>query len=483
MSPEGQPKPTAAPSPFILNRKRRWLASLLPDVTQYDFMAAAIEIVNRPASPIGRTISWLIMAACTSALIWSAIGKVDVVVTARGKVIPASYSKVVQAPEAAQVAAIHVENGQHVEAGQVLIELNPTEASADREKMAHDLAETRLTALSLQAIMSAPEDPALALEHFTPPAGTPTEILTRHSSQIVSATSEQQSKLNALAAQMRQREAEATTARAQLTQINVQLPLVREQLAAKQQLVTSGILARMALLQFEQSYAELDKSVDVQQSRIKEAEAARDQLIDSIKQAKAEFSRTTLSQLADTEEKAAELEQELIKAEHRHQRLSLTAPVSGDVQQLAVHTLGGVVTPAQNLLTIVPEGSKLEIEARILNNDIGLVAPQQRASIKVDAFDFTKFGLAEGIIVNVSRDAVPAQQADTDNPAAAQQTPEPVYVARILLDKPYLGDTPSRLTIVPGMGVSAEVKTDRRRVLDYLLSPIIEHAHDSLREQ
>jgi hemolysin D len=200
-----------------------------------------------------------------------------------------------------------------------------------------------------------------------------------------------------------------------------------------------------------------------------------------------------VSDLAEGEQKAGELAQDLVKAEKKMQDQVLRAPVEGTVQQLAIHTVGGVATPAQQLMVIVPAESRLEVEAVIQNRDIGFVSPGQAAEVKIDTFNFTKYGLLHGEVITVSQDAIvrekPADKADpTKSRAALTDTSEPqgqefVYAARVSLDRTRMQIEDKLVNLGPGMAVTVEIKTGRRRIIEYLLSPIMRYGHESLRER
>jgi hemolysin D len=184
----------------------------------------------------------------------------------------------------------------------------------------------------------------------------------------------------------------------------------------------------------------------------------------------------------------------MIKAERKMSDQVLRAPVDGTVQQLAIHTVGGVVTPAQQLMAIVPADSRLEAEAMIANRDIGFVVPGQSAEIKVDTFNFTKYGLLHGEVVTVSQDAIARDKpADRNNDtsklrAALSGTSEPqgqelVYSARVSLDRTEMQVEDKTVSLAPGMAVTVEIKTGRRRIIEFLLSPLLRYRHEAIRER
>ena len=206
----------------------------------------------------------------------------------------------------------------------------------------------------------------------------------------------------------------------------------------------------------------------------------------------AEYERGLFDDLAKAEQKAAGLAQDVIKAEQRTSLQKLTAPVDGMVQQLAIHTIGGVVTPAQALMLIVPAESRLEIEAMISNRDIGFVEVGQDAAIKVDTFNFTRYGLLHGKVLTVSHDAITRdkpQEKLVDKPQGAEtSSSEPkgqelIYAARVSLDRTQMDVEDKRVNLSPGMAVTIEIKTGSRSIISYLLSPLIRYKHESLRER
>lgn len=232
----------------------------------------------------------------------------------------------------------------------------------------------------------------------------------------------------------------------------------------------------------------------MQQARLVEADQKLASLGEQRRQIDAEFHRKTLSDLTDAETKAASLHDELIKAQQHRDLDTLTAPVDGTIQQLAVHTVGGVVTPAQQLLVLVPADSRLEVEAMVPNKDIGFVHVGEKAEVKVDTFNFTKYGLLHGTVESISRDAI-ARNIPTDDKGgnakgsgSTDETSEPsgqelVYAARIALDRTQMDIDGKMVNLGPGMAVTAEIKTGKRRVIQYVLSPLLRYKQDSLRER
>jgi hemolysin D len=238
----------------------------------------------------------------------------------------------------------------------------------------------------------------------------------------------------------------------------------------------------------------LQQELLVQQSRGKEIDAAIAALNETLAKAAAEYRRTLFDELAKAERKAAGFNQDFIKAQQRTNLQVLTAPVDGVVQQLAVHTVGGVVTPAQALLVLVPLDSHLEIEAIVSNRDIGFVHSGQQAEIKVDTVNFTRYGLLHGEVLNVSPDAItrdkPQDKSNSDSKVLGSESAssepkgqEMNYAARVSPDRAQMQVDEKLVNLSPGMAVTVEIKTGSRRIISYLLSPVLRYKQESLRER
>ncbi len=185
----------------------------------------------------------------------------------------------------------------------------------------------------------------------------------------------------------------------------------------------------------------------------------------------------------------------LVKAQVSLTAKTLRAPIAGTVQELAVHTVGGVVTPAQPLMIVVPNGGGLVVEAMVNNRDVGFVHVGQTARVKIDTFNFTRYGLIDGKVIGLSHDTVnqgahDESRKDSDNKTSdsssntsQSQSSEPAYVARIRLARNWMETETGRVNLGPGMAVTAEIQTGRRRIIDYLLSPLQGEVKDSMHER
>jgi hemolysin D len=454
------------------------------------FLPATLEIVETPPSPIGRAIALTLIAAFCAALAWASLGRVDMIASAQGKIIPSGRSKIVQPFDTGVVRAIHVSDGQVVKAGDVLIELDPTISDAELGHLQSDLAAAQLDVARLQAAL-ADGDPLAA---FQPPEVAPAGLLATERQLLLDQTGEQRAKLATLDRQRAQREAERATYAATIAKIGAMIPILQERVDIRKYLMERETGSKVVYLENLTQLVEQQKELGVQQSHLHEADAALAAVIETRQQAVEEYRRTRLGELATAEAKAAGLAQDVVKASEKSRLQMLRAPVDGTVQQLAVHTVGGVVTPAQALLQVVPLDSHLEIEAMVQNRDVGFVRAGQSAEIKVDTFSFTKYGLLHGTVLNVSADAIDrSKPASPDagtkpNSANSDSDSEPqgrelVYAAHISLDRTAMAVDGREVPISPGMAVTVEIKTGAQRVITYLLSPLLRFAHDSLHER
>ncbi|MGO4172582.1 HlyD family type I secretion periplasmic adaptor subunit [Bosea sp. TAF32] len=453
------------------------------------FLPAALEIVETPPSPLGRTIGLTIIAVFAVALVWACIGTVDIVAVAPGKIIPSGRTKTVQPFETGVVRAIRVHDGQSVKAGEVLVELDTTTSDAELGHLQNDLMAARLDIARLQAAITNKDDP---LSAFAPPEDAPPDLLRMYRGFLVSQNGEQKAKLAAIDGQLAQKGAERDTIQASVDKLKSTIVPLQQRVEIREQLFQKELGSKVTYLTELQDLVGQRQDILVQEKRGNETNAAVTALMETRTKTIAEYERTLFDELTKAQQKAAGLKRDIVKAEQRKNLQRLTAPVDGIVQQLAIHTIGGVVTPAQSLMLVVPAESRLEIEAMISNRDIGFVSAGQEAAIKIDTFNFTRYGLLRGTILNVSQDAIardkiPDSSADKTSGANTDSSEprgqELLYSARVSLDRTQLAIEDKQVNLSPGMAVTAEIKTGRRRIISYLLSPLSRYQHDSLRER
>ena len=453
------------------------------------FLPAALEVMEAPPSPVGRAIGATIIAFFCLAAAWASVGKVDIVATAPGKIVPDDRVKIVQPFETGVVHAIHVRDGIAVKAGDVLIELDPTISAAETDHIKSDLVAAQLEVARLRAALSGRADP---LDDFIAPADASQALIDTQRRFLATQTAEQNAKLAEITRQLVEKEAEGETIAATIDKLQAVLPPLQERVSVSKNLYDKGLASKITYLTDLQDLISQQHDLPVLQSRQSEVKAAVSVLKETRERAQAEYRHSLFDDLAKAEQKAAGLAQDMIKAEHKAKMQTLTAPVDGVVQQLSVHTIGGVVTPAQPLAVVVPADAALEIEAMVSNSDVGFVSAGQEAEIKVDTFNFTRYGLLHGRVLGISRDTVTNGSRDYserdpsstgDNSTTQKKGQEPAYLARISLDRSQMQIDGRSTDLSPGMSVTVEIKTGSRRIISYLLSPLIRYKQEILRER
>jgi hemolysin D len=461
------------------------------DRDELAFLPAALEIVETPPSPVGRTLAFSIMALFCIALAWAFFGRIDIIASATGKIIPNGHTKIIQPFETGVVRAIHVHDGQTVKAGEVLIELDPTMNEAETKHLQDDLVAAQLEVARLRAELS-DGDP---LANFDPPEGAPASMVATQRNFLLDQTAEEQSKLAVLDRQRAQKQAELETTAATVEKLNASLPVMQDRLDIRQTLYEHSTGSKASYLELLQTFVEEQHDLDVEKSKYKEAEAALAAITEERTHTDAEYRRQRFTELVEAERKARGLSDDVSKAQRRTELQGLVAPVDGAVQQLSVHTIGGVVTPAQALLVVVPADSHLEIEAMVQNRDIGFVQAGQDAQIKVDTFNFSRYGLLHGKVLSVSPDAIArdkpqdkngndkSQRAGAEDESSEPSGQELLYAARVSLNDTQMQVEDRSVNLSPGMAVTVEIKTGSRRIISYLLSPLMRYKQNSLRER
>jgi hemolysin D len=453
------------------------------------FLPAALEIAETPPSPVGRAIGATIILLFCVAVSWAWAGTIDIVAATTGKIVPSGRTKVIQPFETGVVRSIRVQDGQAVKTGDVLIELDPTVNAAERDHLHNDLLAEQLNIARLHAALAGADDPTAA---FHPPAGAGAALISAQRQLLLNQVTEHRARMASLARQQAQKEAEQSTIVATIHKLEATIPVIQQRVDIRKTLMDKELGSKLTYFEILQLLVEQQEDLGVRKSHLREAEAAAAAIRETRDQAEAEYRRMLSDELAKAEQKANGLAQDLIKAEQKTKLQLLISPVDGVVQQLTIHTVGGVVTPAQALLAVVPSDSRLEIEAMISNRDIGFVHAGQEAEIKIDTFSFTRYGLLHGTVLTISQDAVirDRRQDRADDRALGTQndTSEPKgqelnYSARISLDRTRMQIDDRVVDLSPGMAATVEIKTGSRTILSYLLSPLLRYRQEALHER
>ncbi len=436
----------------------------IPGGRSTEFLPAVLEIQQAPPSPIGRAILWTIMAVFASAVLWANLGWIDIVATAQGKIIPSGYSKVIQPYEAGVIAAIHVQNGQLVKRGDVLIELDPTLNRADHDRASNEYRAAKVEAARLRALIAGRSI------FEAPPDGDPQYILLQRQ-LLRDQVAEYQARAASAKHLIDQRKAGLDQTRENISRLEATVPMEAERADAYKRLLDHEAVTKMDFLQAEGQRIDKTQELAGQRKKLMQDQSAFAEAEKNYRALVSEFQQSKQMELSTIDTKVASLVQEVTKAGQKADFQRLTSPIDGVVQQVAVHTVGGVVTPAQELLIVVPQDHPVEVEAQVENKDVGFVKNGQVVEIKVETFPFTLYGTIPGTVVSVSDDAAPIEKVGL------------VYPTRVSMDRATMQVEGKQVNLSPGMAVTVEIKTGQRRVIEYLLSPLLKSIKESLRER
>jgi hemolysin D len=448
------------------------------------FLPAALSLQETPVHPAPRRLAIALCALFAIALVWAVFGRIDIVAAASGRIVVGERTKTLQPLEAGVVRRVLVKDGDAVQAGQVLVELDATNASADgasvQEQLESATSEERRTTALLAALRTGRLTPSPAsageVTVLTPSPASAGEgwgegNKHRDAAQLQAEWQDLTAKLSKLAAERARREAELATVDELIAKLQATLPIARQREADLQRLADQGFMSSHAVQDRSRERIEQERDLATQRARLAEAQAALHEAERSRAAYLAETQRSLHERQAQAALKRRQLTQERSKAEQKSRLTQLTAPVAGTVQQVAVHTEGGVVTPAQVLMVIVPKDAEVTAEVVIDNKDIGFVREGQAVTVKLETFPFTRYGTVPATLKRVSADAVADEQRGA------------IFPATLALGRSSLDVDGKRVNLSPGMNLTAEIKTGRRRVIDYLLSPIQRAASESLGER
>lgn len=429
-------------------------------------------MLETPPSPAGRLLAIAICAFFGLAIAWACWAVIDIVAVAEGRVIPPALiqggkTKVVQPLEIGVVKTIAVQEGQRVKAGDLLVELDSTATGADAGRTRQELNAARLEAARLKVVLGLDDGTILNMA----PAGVAQADFDLAMAHANAQIFEQEHRLQALDEEIKRQQSAKASAEAELAKAKEALPLVKEREGMSRRMAEQGIISRMEYLRAQQEMVELARERDGAAARVKEADAAIAALKQQRAQSQAEFERDRMRELTEAEIKVKSLTEELTKADQRNALQRIVSPVDGVVQQLQVNTVGGVVEPAQPLMQIVPDGAPVEIEAKILNKDIGFVHDGQDAVIKMEAFPFTRYGTLDGRVTEVSDDAIEDEKLGL------------LFTARIAVPNAQLQVDDKIMPLSPGMMASVEIRTGTRTMMEYVLSPVMKAAGEAGRER
>ena len=432
------------------------------DGKETEFLPSILEVTETPPSPVGRLVLWTLALLLVVAGIWAFVGEVDEVAVATGKVIPVGQVKVVQSGNKGVIKALYVKEGDYVEEGQPLVELDTTKTEADVAQLKKQLAYYDMTVKRLQAEIND--------ESFTPPSSEDLD------QKDVQAQMElYQSRRTQLTAQMQkasaavdQENAAIRSAQAQREKYLAMLAVAQDKASRLEDLYSSDAVSYFQLIEARASVVEYQKTADALIEEITKEQGKLAEAQESMATVIADYKKESMTQLVEAKKQYNTIDEELKKANDTNQQSVILAPVSGRVNQLALHTVGGVVAEGQAIMMVVPDDAVMEIEAYADNKDIGFIELGQQAEVKVETFNFQKFGMVDATVDEISPDAVSDKTDKEKNNK---------YRLSLTVDDP------DKIHLTPGMNVTAEIKIKKKRIIDFFLDPFRQYKNEALRER
>ncbi|PVV20694.1 MAG: secretion protein HlyD [gamma proteobacterium symbiont of Ctena orbiculata] len=442
------------------------------------FLPAALEIEATPPNPLTRWLARSIVVLLVLFLLWALFGEVNVVATAQGKILPGSRVKVVQPLEKGVIKKIHVNEGEYVTKGEPLIELDATLTSADRNRLINELTNTKMMLAVDEGLLKQLDNyeeqnnssmsESIGMEKW--PQGDLDEQA--HFKKLLQEKWRQYlARISTLISAREAVDAEYEASQTEIKKLKKTLPIITKRAKIIKNLHDKKFASQMEYLQLEQERIEKSHQLQAEKQRLSQLQASRNQAQQQIDTLRAETKTGLLSEITEFRREIAAIEEELIKAKDMHKRQILYAPVSGQVQELAVNTVGGVVTEAEPLMKVVPDEESLVVEVFLENKDIGFVEKDMPAEVKIHTFPFTKYGVVEAEVENISDDAIFDEKRGY------------IYGMLLAMRKKNIDVDGKAVRLMPGMEVTAEIKTGERRLIEYFLAPLLRRGQESLRER
>ncbi|RYB02182.1 HlyD family type I secretion periplasmic adaptor subunit [Lichenibacterium ramalinae] len=498
-TPVPLPAPRRAKLPAVISR----LPALVkpgpvvskPGSAYTEFLPAHLEILETPASPKMSFMLWTICGMLTAAIAWSSFAKIDIYAEAQGRIQPSGRSKVVQPLDVGRVSEIAVSNGAKVKAGELLVALDATQSEADRAA-----ASAELQSLHAEIARRTTEifdvQGNIANSAIIYPADVSDVYRRRDDAVFQAEMSQYQAQVESLQAQLAEKTARSTRLKDSSQAREKVIASMTERLTMKQTLESRQSGSHAAVIDASQLVENEQRNLADDRGQMLENDAAAVSLRRRLDQAKRDFLATQNQKLSDAQRKRDDVEQTYVKATDKAEHARIVAPIDGTVQQLAVTTVGQVVTSGQPLMVIVPASGALEVMALVQNQDIGFIKPDQEVVLKVEAFPFSHYGTLKGTVKRISNEAVDSQEATASSDAStlarpingsalsgSQKVQNLVYPVTVQLDRTSINADGKEVPLMPGMMVTAEVQTGSRRVIQYLLAPIWEASSQAAHER
>lgn len=452
----------------MLGRNRRFAETNKLKKEELDFLPAALEITESPPSPAAHILLWTLLVFFVIALVWACLAHVDEVAIAAGKVIPTGYTKIVQAEDKGTVTRIFVKDGQSVKKGDLLLVLNSAVAEADLTRYRNMRAQWGTEMERLRAELEGKHFSAASLKDT---AGVDARFLYDQQALHDKRMKEYTDKIQSAKQAVESSSFAIETAKATLQKFMMQLPIAKEREENVKRALEKGGVSNFTYQEYKEKRFSLEQDIQSQQAEVQRLTHQLEESKKQLDSMRSEWMRDTSNNLVEIGKKIDEVEEEIKKAETVFKYSRVTAPIDGTVQQLSVHTEGAVIQPAQALMLIVPKDASFAFETWLPNKDIGFVYKGQKAEIKVETFNFQKYGTLSAVVEEVGNEAVNDEERGL------------IYRVLLTSNKNHFNVKDRKVGIMPGMSVTAEIKTRRKRIIEFFTDPFISYTNESLRER
>jgi hemolysin D len=408
-------------------------------------------------------------------LLWSFIGRIDIVATAPGRLVPQTYVKIVQPAEAGIISELLVAEGDRVKAGQVLLRLDTTISSADAAIVRKEMEARGLQLRRIDAEMSGKPMVRAATDLATLYDEVDSQATARHRAY--------EDTLNTERASLAQVEQDLAGAQAQVVKLEQLLPIFREEETSLEKLAEQGLVPRFQLSEKRRERIESEQNLNSQRRTVASLRSRITEVTARIARVGSDYRQQLLSERVEAQTELDKARQEYAKQEHRGRLNELRAPQDGVIKDVATYTVGAVVDAGTVLMSLVPVQDELVAEVMIRNDDVGFVHEGQSAKVKLSTYPFQKYGMIDGTVVRISADAADArtqQQKKSGDDTSESLSP---YKAIVKLKDQRLRGAHDEWPITAGMQVVAELKEGDRTVMEYLLSPVRKTMGEAGRER
>lgn len=433
---------------------------------EHQFMPAVLEITQTPPSPTGRLISYSIMAFFAIIVLLVCLTHIDIVAVGTGKIISSGKIKLIQPLKSGVVNEILVKEGQVVQKGDILVKLQFEEAQNNRQRLEQELLFAQLDKARYLALIG--DNP---MREFKLPSDIPADLAVKTTNLFKNDLAKLDTDTFVLDGQISEMDAQIKVLQAEIQKVERAIPNLKETVQIKKTLLDEQLVSKIQYLDLERMLIEYQETLKVNRQRLNEATQKKHTLMAQRQQIQIHFKNEMAYKLQEALNNESIFFKELENARWIEGLSLIRAPEDGVIQEMEIHTVGGIVTPAQTLMKLAPEHAELQVEATLLNKDIGFVKPGQEARLKIDSFPYTKYGFINGRILFISKDAVIDEDLG------------PVYQMRVSMEKDFINVDGQDINLSPGMSVVTEIKTGKRRMIEYILAPFIKYKSESMRER